>query len=84
MKDSIKKRISLILSLVFVYLFVTVAMPFLSVIAGPTFHNHHLTIIEEDIPAGEWYYIFVPQIRDIDPRIQNVMKYSPEMHYKAK
>lgn len=78
-KFKINKTLLLILSLTLLYLFVSLGLPFLSQLAGPGFQASHQTIIEEEIPAGEWFYIFVPQIRDIEPRIRHTLEYTPGM-----
>lgn len=69
--------ILLIGGFILMYLFVSVAMPFLSQVAG--FTEQHQQIIDEDIHAGEWFYIFVDQIYEIVPRIDNTMRYTPGM-----
>ncbi|HBV87276.1 hypothetical protein [Desulfosporosinus sp.] len=73
----ISKSISLVLSLVTLYLFVSVGLPFLSNVSG--FSKEHQLIIDEKIEAGAWFYIFVEQIRDIEPRVTNSLKYTPGM-----
>lgn len=62
---------------IFMYSFVAVGLPFLSQQAG--FTEEHQAIIDEDIHAGEWFYIFVDQVQEIVPRIDNSMKYTPGM-----
>lgn len=76
-KFKINKSLLLILSLVLLYLFVTIGLPFLSQVAG--FTEEHQVIIDEKIEAGAWFYIFVEQIRDIEPRVRNTLKYTPGM-----
>ncbi|MCO1601682.1 hypothetical protein [Desulfosporosinus nitroreducens] len=71
------KSLSLALSLVLLYLFVTMGLPFLSKAAG--FSEEHQLIIDEKIEAGAWFYIFVEQIRDIEPRVTHSLQYSPGM-----
>lgn len=73
----LNKSVLLILSLVVLYLSVTVGLPSLSKLVG--FSGYHQVIIDEKIDAGEWYYIFVDQIRDIEPRVTNTLKYTPGM-----
>ncbi|HBW35163.1 hypothetical protein [Desulfosporosinus sp. BICA1-9] len=73
----LNKSLQLILSLVLLYTFVTVGLPFLSQLAG--FSEEHQVIIEEKIEAGAWFYIFVEQIREIEPRVSNTLQYSPGM-----
>ncbi|MEL7566724.1 MAG: hypothetical protein AAGU27_17845 [Dehalobacterium sp.] len=73
----INKSIWLILGLVLIYLFVAVGLPFLSQLIG--FTEEHQVIIDEDIHAGEWFYIFVEQIREIEPRVRDTLKYTPGM-----
>ncbi|MGI6678158.1 MAG: hypothetical protein ACOX2Q_03495 [Dehalobacterium sp.] len=75
--NSFSKWILLIGGLILMYLFVTVAMPFLSHVLG--FNEMHQQIIDEDIHAGEWFYVFVEQIYEIVPRMYNTMKYPPGM-----
>jgi len=73
----LSKSLSLVLSLVVLYLFVTIGLPFLSRAAG--FSEEHQLIIDEKIEAGAWFYIFVDQIRDIEPRVTNSLQYTPGM-----
>ncbi len=79
--NSFSKWILLIGGLILMYLFVTVAMPFLSHVLG--FNEMHQQIIDEDIHAGEWFYVFVEQIYEIVPRMYNTMKYPPGMKKKT-
>ncbi len=77
-RNSIVSRwIALIIGLVLLFFFITSGLPFLSQAFG--FTEQHQIIIEEDIWAGEWFYIFVEQIRDIEPRVKHTMKYTPGM-----
>ena len=62
---------------ILMFLFVAVGLPFLSQQAG--FTEEHQAIIDADIHAGEWFYIFVDQVQEIVPRIDNSMKYTPGM-----
>lgn len=71
------KTVLLVLGLVLMYLFVAIGLPFMSQMVG--FTEEHQVIIDEDIHAGEWFYIFVEQIRDIEPRFRDTLKYSPGM-----
>lgn len=71
----LNKSVLLSLSLVVLYLFVTVGLPSLSKLVG--FSKYHHVIIEEKIDAGEWYYIFVEQIREIEPRVTHSLHYAP-------
>jgi len=73
----LNKSVLLSLSLVVLYLFVTVGLPSLSKLVG--FYEYHQVIIEEKIDAGEWYYIFVEQIREIEPRVTHSLQYAPGM-----
>ncbi len=73
----INKSLALVLGLVLMYLFVAIGLPFLSQLAG--FTEEHQVIIDEDIHAGEWFYIFVEQIREIEPRVRDTLKYTPGM-----
>ena len=74
---SFSKWILLIGGLILMFLFVSVAMPFLSHVLG--FSEMHQQLIDEDINAGEWFYVFVDQIYEIAPRMYNTMKYPPGM-----
>lgn len=71
----LNKYLKLILSLVLLYSFVTVGLPNLSKLVG--FTEQHQIIIDEKIEAGAWFYIFVEQIREIEPRVTHSLKYSP-------
>ena len=71
----LNKYLKLILGLVLLYTFVTVGLPNLSKLAG--FTRQHQIIIDEKIEAGAWFYIFVEQIREIEPRVSHTLKYSP-------
>ena len=73
----LKKSLALVLSLVLLYSFVTVGLPFLSRAAG--FSAQHQIIIDEKIEAGAWFYIFVEQIREIEPRVTHSLQYAPGM-----
>jgi hypothetical protein len=73
----IPKSAGLVLGLVLMYLFVSIGLPFLSQLAG--FTEEHQVIIEEDIHAGEWFYIFVEQIKEIEPRVTHTLQYTPGM-----
>jgi len=73
----LNKLLALILSLVLLFSFVTVGLPFLSRLAG--FSAQHQVIIDEKIEAGAWFYIFVEQIREIEPRVTHSLQYSPGM-----
>lgn len=73
----LNKYLKLILSLVLLYSFVTVGLPNLSKLVG--FTEQHQVIIDEKIEAGAWFYIFVEQIREIEPRVTHSLKYSPGM-----
>jgi hypothetical protein len=75
-KELIARRWILLIGIfVCMYFFVGVGLPFLSEKAG--FTEEHQKLIEADIHAGEWFYIFVEQIYEIAPRIDNTMKYTP-------
>ncbi|WP_028306472.1 hypothetical protein [Desulfitibacter alkalitolerans] len=65
----------LILGLVLLYFFVAVGLPFLSQLAG--FSEAHQVIIDEKIEAGAWFYIFVEQMREIEPRVRHTLQYTP-------
>lgn len=73
----INKSLLLILSLLLLYSFVTVGLPSLSKLVG--FTEQHQIIIDEKIEAGAWFYIFVEQIREIEPRVTHSLQYSPGM-----
>ena len=73
----INRAILLIIGLVSMYLFVAVGLPFFSQLVG--FSEEHQVIIEEDIHAGEWFYIFVEQIKEIEPRVAHTLRYTPGM-----
>ena len=73
----LNKSLALVLSLVLLYSFVTIGLPFLSRLAG--FSAQHQVIIDEKIEAGAWFYIFVEQIREIEPRVTHSLQYSPGM-----
>ena len=53
----------------------TVGLQSLSKLVG--FSEQHQVIIDEKIEAGAWFYIFVDQIKDIEPRITHTLKYAP-------
>lgn len=73
-----KKSAMLMISLVLLYLFVAVGLPFLSQLAG--FTEEHQVIIDEKIEAGAWFYIFVEKINgDIEPRVRHTMQFTPGM-----
>ena len=74
---NLNKSVILLLSLVVLYLFVTVGLPSLSKLVG--FSKQHQVIIDEKIEAGAWFYIFVEQIKDIEPRITHTLEYTPGM-----
>ncbi|WP_028306474.1 hypothetical protein [Desulfitibacter alkalitolerans] len=65
----------LILGLVLLYFFVAVGLPFLSQLVG--FSEAHQVIIDEKIEAGAWFYIFVEQMREIEPRVRHTLQYTP-------
>jgi hypothetical protein len=65
----------LVIGLVLLYFFVALGLPFLSQATG--FSEVHQVIIDEKIEAGAWFYIFVEQIRDIEPRVTHTLKYTP-------
>ena len=65
----------LVLGLVVLYFFVAVGLPFMSDLTG--FSDAHQIIIDENIEAGAWFYIFVEQIRDIEPRVTHKLQYTP-------
>ena len=52
-----------------------VILPALSDALG--FREAHNLIIEENIEAGAWYYIFVDKIKDIEPAVRDTMQYTP-------
>lgn len=82
-KWSKSSRVSvLILGLVLLYFFVAVGLPFLSQLAG--FSEAHQTIIDEKIEAGAWFYIFVEQMREIEPRVRHTLQYTPGMEKTEK
>jgi len=74
----LNKYVKLILSLILLFSFVTVGLPNLSKFVG--FSKQHQLIIDEEIEAGAWFYIFVEQIREIEPRVTHSLKYSPGMN----
>ncbi len=41
------------------------------------FREAHNLIIESKIEAGAWFYIFVDQIKDIEPAVHDTMQYTP-------
>jgi len=65
----------LIFSFIVLYIFVAFVSPFMSDVLG--FSDAHQAIIDENIDAGEWFYIFVDQMRDIEPRVQHTLQYTP-------
>jgi len=65
----------LVLGLVLLYFFVVVGLPFLSQLSG--FSEAHQVIIDENIEAGAWFYIFVEQMREIEPRVRHTLQYTP-------
>ena len=76
-KFRLNKSVVLILSLVVLYLFVTVGLSALSKAVG--FSEQHQIITDEKIEAGAWFYIFVEQTREIEPRVRDALKYAPGM-----
>ena len=52
-----------------------VILPALSDALG--FREAHNLIIEENIEAGAWYYIFVDKIKDIEPAFRDTMNHTP-------
>ena len=52
-----------------------VILPALSDVLG--FREAHNLIIEENIEAGAWYYIFVDKIKDIEPAFRDTMNHTP-------
>ena len=72
----IPKSAGLVLGLVLMYLFVSIGLPFLSQLAG--FTEEHQVIIEEDIHAGEWFYIFVDKSRKLNLELPILFSTHPE------
>ena len=66
-----RKWIMFIIGMLLLYFFAFTFLPFLSGFLG--FTEAHNIIIEENIEAGAWFYIFVEQIRDIEPRVRAKM-----------
>ena len=52
-----------------------VILPALSDALG--FREAHTLIIEENIEAGAWYYIFVDKVKDIEPAVRDTMRHTP-------
>ena len=65
----------LIIGLILPFFFVVFGLPFLSQSLGAA-HLHQI-IIDEEIDAGAWFWIFVEQYSEIIPRMRHTMQFNP-------
>lgn len=71
----LKKWLALLAGLLVLGFVAFVVLPVLSDVLG--FREAHNLIIEENIEAGAWFYIFVEKIKDIEPAIRDTLQHTP-------